>query len=303
MSRKGIVFDIQRFSVNDGPGIRTTIFMKGCYLRCPWCHNPESISTKLQLKYNPRKCTACGKCVEHVNGDGIKIINDKLSIDFNKHDQNFELVNVCPNNAYEIYGKEYSSDELIEIIIKDIDYYNVSGGGVTFSGGEAINQFEFIKEVSIKLKEIGIHICLDISGYDPENQIEKSIEFIDEYLLDYKLTEKESYKKNIKREFDFYKVIEVLKNHNKSTILRCPIIPSVNDYEDHFKAICKISNDYENIRYVDILPYHSLTKMYKFKYINKHKKYEVPNKDMKELWKKILKENYLKNGYLENEII
>lgn len=303
MSRKGIVFDIQRFSVNDGPGIRTTIFMKGCYLRCPWCHNPESISPKLQLKYNLRKCTACGKCVEHVNGDGIKIINDKLSIDFNKHDQNFELVNVCPNNAYEIYGKEYSSDELIEIIIKDIDYYNVSGGGVTFSGGEAINQFEFIKEVSIKLKEIGIHICLDISGYDPENQIEKSIEFIDEYLLDYKLTEKESYKKNIKREFDFYKVIEVLKNYNKSTILRCPIIPSVNDYEDHFKAICKISNDYENIRYVDILPYHSLTKMYKFKYINKHKKYEVPTKDMKELWKKILKENYLKNGYLENEII
>lgn len=303
MSRKGIVFDIQRFSVNDGPGIRTTVFMKGCYLRCPWCHNPESISPKLQLKYNPRKCTACGKCVEHVNGDGIKIVNDKLSIDFNKHDQNFELINVCPNNAYEIYGKEYSSDELIEIIIKDIDYYNVSGGGVTFSGGEAINQFEFIKEVSIKLKEIGIHICLDISGYDPENQIEKSIEFIDEYLLDYKLTEKESYKKNIKREFDFYKVIEVLKNHNKSTILRCPIIPSVNDYEDHFKAICKISNDYENIRYVDILPYHSLTKMYKFKYINKHKKYEVPNKDMKELWKKILKENYLKNGYLENEII
>ena len=303
MSRKGIVFDIQRFSVNDGPGIRTTIFMKGCYLRCPWCHNPESISPKLQLKYNPRKCTACGKCVEHVNGDGIKIINDKLSIDFNKHDQNFELVNVCPNNAYEIYGKEYSSDELIEIIIKDIDYYNVSGGGVTFSGGEAINQFEFIKEVSIKSKEIGIHICLDISGYDPENQIEKSIEFIDEYLLDYKLTEKESYKKNIKREFDFYKVIEVLKNYNKSTILRCPIIPSVNDYEDHFKAICKISNDYENIRYVDILPYHSLTKMYKFKYINKHKKYEVPTKDMKELWKKILKENYLKNGYLENEII
>ena len=303
MSRKGIVFDIQRFSVNDGTVIRTTVFMKGCDLRCPWCHNPESISPKIQLKYNPRNCTVCGKCVEHVNGDGIKIVNDKLSIDFNKHDQNFELINVCPNNAYEIYGKEYSSDELIEIIIKDIDYYNVSGGGVTFSGGEAINQFEFIKEVSIKLKEIGIHICLDISGYDPENQIEKSIEFIDEYLLDYKLTEKESYKKNIKREFDFYKVIEVLKNHNKSTILRCPIIPSVNDYEDHFKAICKISNDYENIRYVDILPYHSLTKMYKFKYINKHKKYEVPNKDMKELWKKILKENYLKNGYLENEII
>ncbi|WP_195265077.1 glycyl-radical enzyme activating protein [Clostridium sp. 1001275B_160808_H3] len=303
MSRKGIVFDIQRFSVNDGPGIRTTVFMKGCYLRCPWCHNPESISPKIQLKYNPRKCVVCGKCVQHVNGDGIKIINDKLSIDFNKHDQNFELINVCPNNAYEAYGKEYTSDELIEIIMKDIDYYNVSNGGVTFSGGEAINQFEFIKEVSIKLKEIGIHICLDISGYDPENQIEKSVEFIDEYLLDYKLTEKESYKKYIKREFDFYKVIEVLNNNNKSIILRCPIIPSVNDDEDHFKAICKIANDYKNIRYVDILPYHSLTKMYKFKYINKHKKYEVPSREMMELWKNILRENSLRNGYLENEII
>lgn len=303
MSKKGVVFDIQRFSVNDGPGIRTTIFMKGCYLRCPWCHNPESISPKIQLKYNEKKCIACGKCVEYVNGDGIKIINDKLSIDFNKHDQNFELINICPKKAYSIYGKEYSSDEIIEIIMKDIDYYNTSNGGVTFSGGEAINQFEFIKEISTKLKVLGIHICLDISGYDPENRIEKTVDFVDEYLLDYKLTEKEDYNKYIRREFDFYKVLEILNNHNKSVILRCPIIPNVNDNEVHFKAICNISNNYKNIRYVDILPYHNLIKIFKFKYENKHKKYEVPIYDMKASWKKILKENFLKNGFLENEEI
>jgi glycyl-radical enzyme activating protein len=303
MSRKGIVFDIQRFSVNDGPGIRTTVFLKGCYLRCPWCHNPESISPKIQLRYNSKKCTTCGKCVEYVNGDGIEIINNKLRIDFNKHDQNFELINVCPNKAYETYGKKYSSDELVEIIMKDVDYYNISNGGVTFSGGEAINQFEFIKEVAIKLKKMGIHICLDISGYDPENNIENSVGFVDEYLLDYKLTKKEDYKIYIKREFDFYSTIEILKRFNKSVILRCPIIPNINDNELHFKAICKISNDYGNIRYVDILPYHNLTKIYEFKYLNKHKKYEVPSNDMKELWKEILKENSLRNGFIENEII
>ncbi len=303
MSKTGILFDIQRFSVNDGPGIRTTLFFKGCSLRCTWCHNPESISPRIQLYHNPKKCILCKKCIEYVKGDGIEVVNNELKIDFNKHDQNFDLIDICPMKAYGKYGKEYSKEELIEIILKDKDYYDNSGGGVTFSGGEAINQIDFLRETALELKKLGVHICLDISGYDPKNYIEKTVDFVDEYLLDYKLTEKTKFKKYIKKEIDFDKVIQLLDNYDKSVILRCPIIPGVNDTETHFKAICHISNKYKNIRYVDILPYHNMVKSYGFKYINHHTRYEVPSKEIIEKWRSFLKENELKNGILYNKEI
>ena len=304
MNNTGIVFDVQRFSVNDGEGIRTTIFLKGCSLRCKWCHNPESISPKIQLNYNPKKCVLCGKCVKHVNGDGIEIVDGKLKIDFCKHEQNFQLIDVCPYKAYSKYGKEYTVDELVDIVLKDKDYYDNSNGGVTFSGGEAINQIDFVRQLGLKLKNLGIHICLDVSGYDPANNIEKTLDFVDEYLLDYKLTNKFDYKTYIGKEFNVYKVLDLLKNNNKSVILRCPIIPSVNDTEEHFKAICDISNKYSNIiRYVDILPYHNMVKAYKFRYINDYRKFRVPSEKDKNKWKEILRQNGINKGVMENEDI
>lgn len=300
MGEKGILFDIQRFSINDGPGIRTTLFFKGCSLRCKWCHNPESISPKIQLNHNPKKCVLCGKCIKYVDGDGIKILDDKLKIDFNKHDQNFNLIDICPMKAYGKYGKDYTADELIEIILKDKDYYDNSNGGVTFSGGEAMNQIDFVQQLGVKLKESGIHICLDISGYNPRNIIERTFDFVDEYLLDYKLTDKTKYKEYVGKEFDFYKTIQILNQNNKNLILRCPIIPTVNDTETHFKAICDISNKYENIKYVDILPYNNLIKANKFKYINDHTKYKTPSDKTIAKWKEFFKQNNLKNGIIQN---
>lgn len=303
MINKGILFDIQRFSLNDGPGIRTTLFFKGCSLRCRWCHNPESISPRIQLSHNPKKCILCGKCVEYVKGNGIEIIEGELKIDFCKHDQSFDLIDVCPMKAYNKNGKEYTADELIEVILKDKDFYDNSNGGVTFSGGEAINQIDFICEIGYKLKKLGIQICLDISGYNPNNNIEKTLEFVDEYLLDYKLTDITKFKDNIGLEFDFHRVIKLINDNDKNIILRCPIIPGVNDTEEHFKAICDVSNKYENIKQVDILPYHNLVKVNKFKYINNPTKYEVPSEENKAKWKECFKENALKNGIIENERI
>jgi len=303
MSKTGILVNIQKFSVNDGPGIRTTLFFKGCSLSCKWCHNPELISPKIQLKHNPKKCVLCGKCVEYVDGNGIEIIDDELRIDFVKQNQNFDLIDICPMKAYGKYGKKYTVDELVEIILKDKEYYDNSNGGVTFSGGEALDQIDFVRQLGLKLKELGIHICFDLSGYDPEDNIEKTLDFVDEYLLDYKLTNQKKFEKYVGAEIDFGKVIKLLNKHNKSVILRCPIIPTVNDTERHFKAICDISNQYANIKYVDILPYHDMVKKFGFKYSNDHAKYEVPSEETKKKWKKSFKENGLKNGMIENEEI
>lgn len=303
MSNDGVVFDIQRFSINDGDGIRTTVFFKGCSLRCRWCHNPESIATYTQLKHDAKKCILCGKCVKHVKNNGIEIEKKSLKIDFIKHDTNFELLNVCPNHAYGVFGNKYSASEVVEIVLKDFDYYKNSGGGVTFSGGEAINQIDFLVILGSILKKHGIHICLDVSGYGNLIQYEKSLIFTDTYLLDYKLTDKNLCKKYIGQEINIEEKLIFLEKNNKQVFLRCIIIPEINDNEEHFKAIADLSNKYKCIAKVDILPYHNMVKAEKFNFLNYYEKYRIPDKDNFEIWKFILKKYSLKNGFLENKSI
>lgn len=303
MSEKGILFDIQRFSLNDGPGIRTTLFFKGCFLKCVWCHNPESISPRVQINHNAKKCKLCGKCVEFVNGDGIEIIDNELIIDFDKHGYNFDLIDVCPNNAYGQFGQEYSVDELVEIILKDKDYYVTSNGGVTFSGGEAINQIDFLNKLGLRLKELNINMCLDMSGYDPLFKVQETVDYIDEYLLDYKLTAENKYERYVGPHPHFEQSIDFLAKHNKKVTLRCPIIPSVNDNDDHFKAISEISRKYKNIEKVDILPYHNMVKNFKFKYANKPEFFEMPTEKTKAEWRLKLESFGLINGWLDNQKI
>ena len=301
--KTGLLFDVQRFSIHDGPGIRTTFFFKGCSLRCPWCHNPESISAKEQLKYDPKRCDLCKKCIDFVQGDGISIVDGKLKIDFQKHEENFALIDICPSKAYGKFGQRYSVDELSIIALKDKDYYTYSQGGVTFSGGEAINQMEFLCELGPTLKSHGIHICLDISGFISLKNLERSLEFTDIYLLDYKLTNKSDFKSLLGQDFDCKVVLDFLEEKHKEVILRCPIIPSINDTEDHFKVIADYSNQYSCISYVDILPYHNLIKRENFNYINQPKTYAVPNTTQKESWILWLKKHHIKKGVIEGDCI
>lgn len=300
---KGLLFDIQRFSVNDGPGIRTTLFFKGCSLRCPWCHNPESISPKQQLKFDQKKCVLCKKCIEFVNGDGISVENDKLLIDFDKHGSNFSLIDVCPCKAYGIFGTYYTVDEIVDVVLKDREYYENSNGGVTFSGGEAINQIDFLCELGSALKKHNIHLCTDVSGFGRLETFKRTLEFTDIYLLDYKLTNKSDYKPILAQDFNVDDIIQLFEENNKSVILRCPIIPTVNDSEEHFKAIATYSNKYQCISYVDILPYHNLVKNYKFKYVNKPKRYTVPEEQTKLEWIKWLKKYQAIKIVMENQNI
>lgn len=303
MSKKGIIFDIQKFSVHDGPGIRTTIFMKGCSLRCKWCHNPESISPVIQLSYDRDKCTLCGKCVEAVKGKGISLIDNRLDIDFSIHNTNLHLIDICPSKAYSASGREVSVREVVEEVLQDMDYYEESGGGVTFSGGEAINQIDFVRGVALELREHGVHICLDISGFDPSGIIRDTVSWVDEYLLDYKVAVKELEEEYLGKRLHFDSIIEYLAAMDKKIILRCPIIPGINDSSEHFKRICNLSNTYSCIDYVDLLPYHNLKKRSEFLYMNSPEEFKTPENEDFNRWTDFIKEYQGRDIYLRNKKI
>ena len=201
--------------------------------------------------------------------------------------------------AYRKVGELFSVEELVSIVEKDKAYYENSDGGVTISGGEALNQIDFLCELEAALKEKGFHVCLDISGYNPSGHLERTYPFTDEYLLDYKLTDRTAYKTFLGVDFDFYETVEALERAKKKTILRCPIIPGVNDNEEHLKSICDISQRYAMIQRVEILPYHNMMKNNRMKIINDQQSFAVPTEHDKEAWKEILAANGLKNGIIK----
>ena len=300
---KGLVFDIQRFSVNDGPGIRTTVFFKGCGLRCAWCHNPESIASYRQLSYDPIRCDGCAKCFEHVRGHGITITNNKAMVDMDIHDRSYDLTDVCPQGCFQIIGEEKDADEILKVILKDADYYQQSGGGVTFSGGEALNQWPFIETLARKLKDHGIHLTLDISGYDPANTIEKTFDLIDLYLLDVKASSRDIYSKYIRQTLDPKGILDQLHNAQKSVILRCPLIPDINDDPEYFDLLAQLSKTYDNIVEIHLLPYHKLRKSPQFHLIHQREFFIEPTSIHKKRWIQEIRNRNIRNVWMENKEI
>lgn len=300
---KGLVFDIQRFSVNDGPGIRTTVFFKGCGLRCRWCHNPESIASYVQLSYDESRCNGCGKCVDFVQGKGITLENGKAVVDMQLHDQNLALIDVCPKKAFGKFGDEITVEDLVNEVMKDKDYYETSNGGVTFSGGEALNQWPFIQECAVELKKRNIHLTLDVSGNDPAKLIGQTTDWIDLYLVDYKLSDDSKYEKYVGRKFDPKIMLDTLIKAKKDVVLRCVLIPGINDTQDHFKQIALIQEAYPNITQIDLLPYHKLRKKQVFHLVNEREFYDVAEDQVKMFWREEIKKNKIKNVVLENERI
>ena len=257
----GTIFNIQRFCINDGPGIRTTVFLKGCPLKCIWCHNPESQAREPEIMFYKDKCTKCGSCVNVT-------VNDS---DF-----------VCINDAKEICGKEISSDEVIKEVLKDEIFYQNSGGGITISGGEPFYQFDFSLELVKKAKENGLHTAIETCGFVKNSNLKKIAEFVDLFLYDYKETNSEKHKNFTG--VDNTVIIDnlsFLNNINKDVILRCPIIKGCNDRREHFEGIAEIANRYKNILHIEIEPYHSLGEG-KYSALGKNvQKFSVANEEEK----------------------
>lgn len=255
---KGRIFDIQRCSIYDGPGIRTTIFLKGCPLKCIWCHNPESQSFNFQLSFKSHLCVLCKKC-EEVCKNKVHEIKENHFIRREKCNYCRECVKECPNKALSIKGYDISIEELIDIIKKDKEYYENSGGGVTFSGGEPFYQYNFLKKCLEKLKEEKIHICIETSGFVETNKLIKTSDLIDLFLYDYKIKDPKLHKfyTGVSNEI-ILKNLEIINKLGKKIILRCPIIPNINDNDDHLISIGLLTKKYKNIEKVEIMPYHNV---------------------------------------------
>lgn len=260
MAVSGTVFNIQRYSINDGPGIRTCVFLKGCPLNCIWCHNPESKSSKPELSFAENKCIGCGKC-ETVCPNSCHVFSvDGHSIDRSKCSLCGACAEVCCG-ALEVIGKQMTAESVIKEACKDKPFYETSGGGVTFTGGEPFAQPAFLMELLRLAKEEGVHVCIETCGFVRREILEQAMEYVDLFLYDYKETDPEKHK-------TFTGVDSSLIQNNlcflaesgKKIILRCPIIPGCNDTAEHLEAIAALAEKYDSIIRVDVEPYHPLGK-------------------------------------------
>lgn len=283
---ENLIVDIQRCSIYDGPGIRTTIFLKGCPLKCQWCHNKESLSYKKEISFNSEKCNKCLRCKDVCEKSVHYIQSNKHMVNYIECDKCGKCIDVCPNKALLIIGKELSVDEIIDIVKKDKRFYDNSKGGITLSGGEALSNIKFSKEILRRCKEENISTCIETSGYTSKENLDLIMEYVDLFLYDYKLNGKELHQKytGVSNEV-ILENLEYINKHNKEIILRCPIIPDVNDFEEHFKAIRNLGESLKNIKKVELLPYHDFGVIKSENLGQESIKFRVPSKIEKEEWK------------------
>ncbi len=255
---KGAIFNIQKYSVHDGPGIRTTVFLKGCPLKCWWCHNPESQNPKHEIMFFKERCTGCGVCVRRCTSEAIHICNNQPLTDEAKCKLCGKCTDFCPNKAREYVGKNITVQALMDEIIKDEVFYDESNGGVTFSGGEPMLYADFLAEVLKACKQRGVHTAVDTSGYAAFDKFEKIIDYVDLFLYDVKLMDNEKHIKYIGVENGL--ILENLKklsDRGANIFVRMPIIAGVNDdFENIEESIRFLSN--LNIIQVNLLPYHKM---------------------------------------------
>ncbi len=259
MSETAIVFDIQRASLYDGPGIRTTIFLKGCPLDCLWCHNPEAISTKRQLFFYFDKCILCGDCERVCDDDVHHLIDGKHIIDYDKCTFCGKCVEACNSNALKVIGAEMSVDDVMHEILADVDFYTNSGGGMTLSGGEPLIQSSFSIELLKRCRENGVNTCVETSGFIAAEQFKKVLPLVDIFLFDYKLTDLDQHIKYTGvPNGRILENLDLAYKHGTPIILRCIIVPGINDTDVHFKGICDLNEKYPDLQGIEILPYHTM---------------------------------------------
>ena len=259
----GLIFDIKRYAIHDGPGVRVTVFLKGCPLSCKWCHNPESISTAREKMYTKSTCIGCGECIRVCPAQAISMTKAGISTDLNKCLLCGECVAICPTNSLEIVGEEKSVEEIMAIAEKDRLLMEESKGGITFSGGEPLMQPEFLIDLLKAARHNRFHCTVDTSGFAPEKTILSVAEYTDLFLFDLKLIDDELHRKytGVSNKI-ILSNLQQLAQKGAEIEIRIPVIGNINADTLTMDAMASfISSLPGKKKKVTLLPYHNIAIM------------------------------------------
>lgn len=297
------VINIQKYSLHDGDGIRTTIFFKGCHLKCQWCHNPESQSFHREMMFDKEKCVGCGYCMLACERNAITIDKDgKAKVDKDRCVLCGRCLDYCTFNCRAIAGKEYTVEELVKEAVKDRIFYEESGGGVTLSGGEVMAQnIEFLEPLCKRLKDEGLHVAIDTCGFAPVDNYRRLLPYVDVFLYDIKSMDDEIHKKYIGQS---NKVIldnlEFLAQNHANINIRIPVVDPVNADEASMKAIISYLKEKVGMVKVNLLPYHNTgsSKYARLGMESHAKDFRVPSNEKMESFRQL----FLDNGFTQVKI-
>lgn len=263
----GRVFDIQRFCIHDGPGIRTTVFLKGCPLKCRWCHNPEGISAAPVLSFVAARCIGCGAC-SRVCPNGVHVMEKcEHKLLRRKCTACGKCAKECPSGALELVGREMTVDEVMKVVIRDEPFYKTSGGGMTLSGGEPTLQMDFSVSLCEAAKARGIHCCIETCGFGERFDLQRLAKVVDLFLFDIKETDPARHTEytGVSNE-TILKNLKLLHGLGAAIVLRLPLVPGLNDRPEHIGAVERLAASLPGLRGIERIPYHpmGLSKLARF---------------------------------------
>ena len=257
-SPTGRILNIQHFCVDDGPGIRTTVFFKGCPLRCIWCHNPESHQSEQEILYRAERCRSCGACAA-VCPQGAHTLAQNHKYDRNRCRRCGSCTAVCPVCALERVGENKTVDEIMEEILSDRAFYAASRGGVTLSGGEPTAQPDLCEALLKACRSEGLHTCIETCAWCPTEVMRRMIPHTDLFLVDFKLSDDDAHRRYTGvSNRQILENLTLLREQNTPVVLRCPLIPDINTSVTHYNRIAELANTHPNILRIDLEPYHPL---------------------------------------------